>query len=74
MSNHFFGINHGQNRELNLYDIDQATSSTSGDDIELRIADGVGLTRVDVIKALRAFLLMFESGGSAPGGTTFPIL
>ena len=72
MSNHFFSGNHGLNQALNNYSITQATSSTSGDDMELRLADGVGLTRLDVLKFLERLESLFQSGGSAPGGTTFP--
>jgi hypothetical protein len=72
MSNHFFSVNHGLANFDNNFAITQATSSTSGDDIELRVADGVGLTRLDVLKALEQLEHLFQSGGSAPGGTTFP--
>lgn len=75
MSNHFFSLNHGLANEQNQFAITQATTSTAGDDIELRLADGVSLTRLDVIKALDRLKRMFESGGDrVPGGSPFPVL
>ena len=54
MANHFISINRGKDG-LKPSDLTYATSSTSGDDIELRIADGASLKRKDVIIALEAF-------------------
>lgn len=73
MSNHFFSINRGKDG-FKPNDITQAAASTAGDDIELRLADAASLTRLDVIKACDAFIRLFASGGTAPGGTTFPKL
>lgn len=73
MANHYFSINRGS-EGFKASDITQATSSTSADDIELRVADGASLTRKDVIKALEAFERLFSAPGSAPGGTNFPDL
>lgn len=74
MTNHFFSINRGKDGFIPT-DITRATSSTSGDDIELRLADGAALTRKDVVLALEAFERLFETGKAvALGGTTFPPL
>lgn len=54
MSNHFYSINRGK-QGFAFSDITQDTSSTTGDDIELRIADGASLTAFDVQVALDAF-------------------
>lgn len=70
MSNHYLSINRGKDG-LKPSDITYATSSTSADDIELRIADGASLTRKDVIIALEAF----ERALTTPFATsTFPPL
>ncbi len=74
MSNHFFSINRGVDG-LKPADVTRATTSTTGDDIELRVADGASLTRKDVMIALEAFERVFETGKAiALGGTTFPPL
>lgn len=74
MSNHFFSINRGV-LVMKANAVTRATTSTTGDDIELRVADGASLTRKDVLVALEAFKKVFESGNSvALGGTIFPPL
>lgn len=67
MSNHFLSINRGKDG-TQPSDITKATSSTSADDIELRIADGANLTRLDVKLALEAF----ERCLAEPDQSTFP--
>lgn len=67
MANHFFSINRGVTG-AKASDITKGTSSATGDDIELRVADGANLTRYDVIKALEAFENMFTNNNQ----TTFP--
>ena len=47
MANHFFSINRGTDSAKSAA-ITAATSTTSGDDIELRLADAAGLTKKDV--------------------------
>lgn len=69
MANHFFSINRGA-EGFKFSDITKATSSTSADDIELRVADAAGLTRKDVVKALEAF----ERAILNPRFTDFPPL
>ena len=54
MANHYISINRGKSG-LKPSDFTYDTSSTSGDDVELRIADAASLTRKDVILALEAF-------------------
>lgn len=74
MANHFFSINRGVS-ELKADAVTRATSTTAGDDIELRVADGASLTRKDVLLALEAFEKVFKSGKNvALGGTIFPPL
>lgn len=73
MANHYYSINRGV-EGFKKDDITRGTSSVSGDDIELRIADAASLTRLDVVKALNAFERLFSAGGADPAGTTFPSL
>lgn len=60
MSNHFLSINRGKDG-LKSSDVTTGSSSTAGDDVELRIADGASLKRLDVIKALEAFRRFLEN-------------
>lgn len=69
MSNHFVSINRGKDGFKNS-DFTTGTSSTTGDDIELRVADGASLTRKDIVIALEAFERFFASTLN----TTFPPL
>jgi hypothetical protein len=48
------------------------TSSTAGNDIELRIADGASLTRKDVVIALQAMVREFLSPIPVGGAPLFP--
>ena len=74
MADHFYSINRGESG-FKPADIAEATSSTSADDIELRVADAAGCTREDVLLALDAFKRRFQSGVSLViGGTDFPKL
>ena len=74
MSNHFVSINRGKDG-FKFTDFTTGTSTTAGDDIELRIADvdgqGAALTRKDVKIALEAIERWIEQGGLQ---TTFPPL
>ena len=69
MANHFFSINRGK-AGTSISDFTLATSSTTGDDIELRLADAAGLTRKDVRLALKALGRLIEDQLQ----TTFPPL
>lgn len=73
MSNHFVSINRGKDG-FKISDFTTGTSSTAGDDIELRIADvdaqSKVMTRKDIVKALEAFERWVESTLN----TTFPPL
>lgn len=69
MANHFFSINRGKSGTKNS-DIATATTSTTGDDIELRVADGASLTKKDVQLALDALANFFRGKSN----TTFPSL
>lgn len=74
MSNHFFSSNRGKDGNKQTT-ITRNTASTSGDDLELRVADGASLTRKDVVIFLRLLENVFESGKAvALGGTDFPPL
>ena len=63
MANHFYSINRGVTGGKQS-DVTRATTSTTGDDIELRVADGASLKRQDVLIALEVFERLFEEGGS----------
>lgn len=54
MANHFISINRGK-QGVKIADFTAGTSTTAGDDIELRIADAASLTKKDVEIALLAF-------------------
>lgn len=74
MADHFFSSNRGvMHNKANAFT--RATSTTSGDDLELRVADGASLTRKDVLLFLEGLELLFLDGKSvALGGTDFPPL
>ncbi len=69
MANIYISINKGESGFKNS-DFATGASSTAGDDIELRVTDGAGLTREDVQKALKAFQRWFKNKDN----TTFPKL
>jgi hypothetical protein len=71
MSNTFISLNR-QIPGTRFSDFTTATSSTTGDDIELRVADGASLTRRDVMLALKAFERFFQQFQSTSG--IFPTL
>ena len=73
MANHYYSLNRGE-EGFTSSDFSMTTTGTSGDDIELRLADAASLTRKDVKNALEAFERLFEAPGSQPGGTNFPDL
>jgi hypothetical protein len=60
MADHFISLNRGE--QCFLYsDFVHGTSSRSGSDIELRIRDGAGWTRKEVVAALEAFERFVET-------------
>lgn len=69
MANVYVSLNRGEEGFANA-DFTTGASSASSDDIELRITDAAGLTRQDVIKALKALERWFENRMNA----TFPPL
>lgn len=69
MANHFISGNRGKSFTKQA-DFTFDTSSTAGDDMELRIADGASLTRLDVVEFLEGLERMLQ-GGSIQG-TNFP--
>lgn len=60
MADHFVSINRGV-PGVKYTDFTTGAASTAGDDIELRVADGKNLTRLDVELALEAFERFFEN-------------
>jgi hypothetical protein len=68
MSNHYIAVNRGTG--LKPADITAGTSSASTKDVELRIADGASLTKLDVNNAIEQIKTFFNSRQNA----TFPNL
>jgi hypothetical protein len=60
MADHFVSLNRGEQGML-YSDFATGTSSTSGDQIELRVKDGASLTKKDVQIALEAFERFFAN-------------
>lgn len=71
MSNHFVSINRGKDG-FHPDDFTLATSSTTGDDLELRIADAPGWTRFEVVRALETLIRWYSSNAGNLGGSNFP--
>jgi hypothetical protein len=68
MADHFVSLTRGE-QGFTSTDFTTGTASTAGDDIELRIRDGAGTTKKDVIIALKAFERFFENAQLvAPAG------
>lgn len=59
MSNTFYSANRGTG--LKPVDITTGASSTSGDDVELRVADGASLTKKDVDLIVERIMVFFKS-------------
>jgi hypothetical protein len=59
MASHFVSLNRGE--EGMDYNDFATGAASSGDNIELRLDDAAGYTKVDVIKALDAFKRFFEN-------------
>jgi len=60
MSDHFVSLNRGESA-LAQIDFTTGIASTAGDQIELRIKDLAGLTKKDVVLALKAFERFFDT-------------
>lgn len=60
MASHYVSLNRGEQGFVDT-EFTSGTSSTAGDDIELRVRDGASLTKKDVIIALEAFERYFET-------------
>jgi hypothetical protein len=60
MADHFASLNRGE-QGFKPNEFTTGTASTAGDDFELRIRDGSGATKLDVINALNAFRRFFEN-------------
>jgi len=59
MASHFVGLNRGQEGER--YSDFTTGAATGGTDIELRLDDGKSYSKVDVVKAIKAFQRFFEN-------------
>lgn len=72
MADHFVGINRGLNGTQ--YSDFTTGTSTGGTDIELRVGDGLNLTRKDIDLALEAFERFFQNAQQvAAAGIVFTI-
>ena len=60
MADHFVSIKRGVTGEK-YSDFTTGTSSTAADQYELRVLDGAGSSKKDVILALEAFIRFFEN-------------
>jgi hypothetical protein len=60
MPDHFVSLNRGE-PGFKSNEFTTGAASTAGDDIELRIRDGAGVTKLDVILAVTAFRRFFEN-------------
>lgn len=60
MANHFVSLARGI-EGTKASDFTTGTASSAGDLFELRILDGVTPTKVEVLKALKAFEIFFEN-------------
>ncbi len=60
MADHFVSINRGK-EGLRYSDFTTNTTSTTGDDCELRVADAAKLTKNDIHNFLEAFERFFEN-------------
>lgn len=60
MADHFVSINRGVSG-MKYSDFTTGTSTSATDKIELRVLDGAGLTRKDVLLALEAFERFFNN-------------
>lgn len=56
MADHFYSVNKGHGLDPSSVTVG---TSTSGQSIELRLHDGDGLTRMDVLKAIEALKAHF---------------
>ncbi len=61
MADHFYGLNIGHG--FDPYVVATGTSTT-GKTVELRLHDGDGLIRMDVLKALKSLEAFFEKSGA----------
>ena len=60
MSDHFISLNRGESGFAQT-DFATGTASTAGDQIELRLKDGAGLTKKDAVLALKALERFLEN-------------
>jgi hypothetical protein len=64
MADHFVSLTRGE-EGFKYNDFTTGTSSTAGDAVELRVLDGAGLSKKDVINILDAFKRFFENAQQA---------
>jgi hypothetical protein len=60
MPDHFLSLSRGESG-FKPNEFNSGIASTAGDDFELRVRDGSGATKKDVIQALAAFARFFEN-------------
>jgi hypothetical protein len=64
MPDHFLSLNRGESG-FKSSDFTTGAASAATDDVELRVRDGTGLTKKDVIQILSAFARFFENAPQA---------
>ena len=64
MADHFYAVEKG--RGLDPSKVTTGTSSAASQAIELRTLDGAGLTRMDVLMALKQFEAYFQNHAPTP--------
>lgn len=67
MADHYVSINRGKTGQK-MSEFTAGASATTADDLEIRIADAAGWTRLEIIQALEALELYHENTA------TFPVL
>jgi len=67
MASHFVSLNRGEEGLNILNDFTVGAASTAGDIFEFRVLDGVSPRRMEVVKALRAFIYYFENNKNLAG-------
>jgi hypothetical protein len=60
MADHFVSLNRGESG-MNYSDFTTGAASTATDQFELRVKDGAGVTKIDVVLALEAFERFFNN-------------
>lgn len=64
MADHFYAVDIG--RSLDPAEVTTGTSSSAAQAVELRTLDGAGLTRLDVLMALKQLEAYFQNHAPTP--------